>query len=135
MPNLLQVYNARITEDTSASLKGFEAINLTRNLAARTCNDEYSPLLDQWGTRGFYNSCFKTTESQLWLTGHHLTLGIDLGTSVTVHAILLVEEVTSNSNNLMQNYEIYIGDDADFRKNQKCEGGPFMQTGDPNDVS
>lgn len=29
-----------------------------------------------------------------------------------------------------QNFEIYIGNDSDYTKNNKCAGGPFMRTDD-----
>ena len=29
-----------------------------------------------------------------------------------------------------QNYEIYIGNDSDYRQNNRCAGGPFMKTDD-----
>ena len=33
-----------------------------------------------------------------------------------------------NEINKFQNYEIYIGNDSDYRNNIKCDGGPFMRT-------
>ena len=31
---------------------------------------------------------------------------------------------------MFQNYEIYIGDDSAYTRNNKCAGGPFMRTDD-----
>ena len=61
-----------------------------------------------------------------------------MGVPVTQHAILLIEDMQEgaswqaleNTNDLLQNYEIYIGNEADYKLNQKCEGGPFMRTDD-----
>lgn len=33
---------------------------------------------------------------------------------------------------LLQNFEIYIGDDPIYYKNQKCAGGPFLRVDDPS---
>ena len=54
-----------------------------------------------------------------------LVLGIDMGAIVTQHAILLIEDMQDgaswqaleNTNDLLQNYEIYIGNDADYKLN------------------
>ena len=38
----------------------------------------------------------------------------------------------TNEEEFFQNYEIYIGNDSDYNKNEKCAGGPFLRTDDPN---
>ena len=63
VPNLLQVLPVGITSDTSPSLTGYEAVNLIRNLSDRSCGNNFKPNLDEFGTKGMYESCFKTTES------------------------------------------------------------------------
>ena len=54
-----------------------------------------------------------------------------------MHAILLLQDFLSGAVNsatpneeLFQNYEIFIGDNADFTKNTRCAGGPFMHIDD-----
>jgi len=62
--------------------------------------------------------------------------------SVTQQASLLVEDMKNGPswsslslNELLQNYEIFIGDNIDYKLNQKCKGGPFMKTDDQNSYS
>lgn len=72
-------------------------------------------------------SCFKTTTD---LTGSQYILGIDLGQSYFVHAILVVESMIdyfSNVENYFSDFDIFIGEDgADFTANTQCPGSPFL---------
>ena len=70
-----------------------------------------------------------------------MEITVDLGQIVFQHAILIVQELSSGNSfdvpltqdyRFTQNYEVYIGNNEDYRKNQKCAGGPHMMTTDPN---
>ena len=70
-----------------------------------------------------------------------MEITVDLGQIVFQHAILIVQELWDGNDDLIeigrepfytQNYEVYIGNNADYRKNQKCAGGPHMITTDTN---
>ena len=93
IPNLLDKYPARITADTSHSLPGYEAENLIRNLSSRSCGNDLQPLIDSYGHKATHKSCYRVSDVQLKDQGHILVLGVDLGVSVTQHAILIVEDM------------------------------------------
>ena len=38
----------------------------------------------------------------------------------------------NDKSQLFQNYNIFIGNESDYTKNQKCAGGPFLQIDEPN---
>ena len=38
----------------------------------------------------------------------------------------------SDKSQLFQNYNIFIGNESDYTKNQKCAGGPFLQIDEPD---
>ena len=38
----------------------------------------------------------------------------------------------SDVSQLFQNYNIFIGNETDYTKNQKCAGGPFLQIDEPD---
>ena len=68
-----------------------------------------------------------------------MIIGFDFSESVFIHAIVhaqdqlsgfrAYDEGISYLKNFYQNYEIFIGNNSSFSKNQKCDGGPFL---DPN---
>ena len=81
-------------------------------------------------------TCFIVTQDELHATNYVLTLGIDFGEPVFMHAITYFQAQVgwnhSNKYQYFENYEIYIGNDSDYNNNQKCAGGPFLNVDDPN---
>ena len=64
--------------------------------------------------------------------------GIDFKEPLFMHAVTHVQDVRNgesydytNVYGLYQNYDIHIGNDPDYTKNQKCAGGPHLQFDDP----
>ena len=88
-----------------------------------------------------YESCFKTTNTELASNNHQLVLGVDLGRSYFMHAILAVQDFFTGweayahqeFNEYFQNFRIYIGDDEDWSKNTECAGGPFLTLDEDSD--
>ena len=67
-----------------------------------------------------YESCYITTENELAANNHQLVLGVDLGRSFLLHAILVVQDLFTSwtaykpkdiNERYFQNFRIYIGDD------------------------
>lgn len=79
---------------------------------------------------------FKVTEAEISSEGHLLKFGTDLGDIYFQHAILVISNNfvgwpnSPNEKHKFQNFEIYIGNNEDYSKNNKCAGGPFMRTDD-----
>ena len=51
------------------------------------------------------------------------------------HVADMYEERSFDHNDksqLFQNYNIFIGNESDYTKNQKCAGGPFLQIDEPD---
>ena len=48
---------------------------------------------DETGVPVTYESCYITTENELAANNHQLVLGIDLGQSYFMHAILIVQDM------------------------------------------
>ena len=73
-----------------------------------------------------------TTDTELGAYGNIFVLGIKFPEPLFQHAIVPVADMHSGNfenhidkSELFQNYNIYIGNDEDYRKNTKCPGGPF----------
>ena len=125
----------------------FISRNLITNLGTRMSNTIFSPAVDfNLNVDNSIESCFRTDQSY-WPDPNTFILGVDLEESYFTHTILLVTDlVTSWWNgqyNLLsypedkhrfQRFEIYVGDNSDYRLNEKVEGGPFIyDPADPND--
>ena len=93
-PNLLSESGVAITPDTSQSYNGYDAVNLIQNLSIRSGTYSWKPY-DETGVQVTYDSCFITTQDQLAANNHQLVLGIDLGQSYFMHAILIVQDMWS----------------------------------------
>ena len=76
VPNVLE-FGATILPGTSPGLPSFSASNLVENLNRRTCGNNLKPFasLDTVAT---FESCFKTTHSELASESHFMVVGIDL---------------------------------------------------------
>ena len=71
-----------------------------------------------------------------------MILGLDFTESVFMHAVLMVHDFgptkihynqgTDSLSYYFRNYEIYIGDNSNYLRNEKCTGGPHLN---PNDVN
>ena len=81
------------------------------------------------------NSCLKVAYSELKANGGRLVIGYEYSESVFMHAITHGQDHlgggsstqgTAGLKNLLQNYELFIGEDADYTKNAKVPGGPFL---------
>ena len=140
MPNLLQTFpglvtiNAPVPKDSK-----WAAENLIENLSFRTSGDGYKPLIDI-DNRASFESCYKTTQDELSAHGNMMIITLDLQNPMFVHAVLIIQDLFShhrpedhkNSNQYLQNLQLYIGNDVDYKKNALCPGGPFMIVGDSN---
>ena len=139
-----------ITSDTVPDNgTGFSATNLINNLGTRVANSIWEPMIDiNQNKDSSIKSCFITDQSD-WSDPNTFVLGVDLGDSFFVHAILLVSDLLRSSNtpftiadadlsyadtkHRFQRFEVYIGDSADYRLNEKVEGGPWLY--DPADTN
>ena len=112
--------------------------NLITRLNNRSGGNELPPITDGNGSSASYQTCFKTTNVQLASQGNMFVLSFNLGSSFFQHCILVVADLYTgwrpyehtDTNQWLQNYEIYIGDDPSYANNPKCPGGPFMRTAD-----
>ena len=77
----------------------------------------------------------KVAYSEIKANGGRLVIGYEYSESVFMHAITHGQDhldgnswvqVTSDLKHLLQNYELFIGEDADYTKNTKVPGGPFL---------
>ena len=76
---------------------------------------------------------------ELSASGFKLVLGFKFNDPVFMHAITIVADMFngisyahSNTNELLQNYDIYIGENENYSQNTRCAGGPFLKINDPN---
>ena len=81
------------------------------------------------------NSCFKVDYSEIKSNGGILIIGFNLSESVFIHAVTHAQDLLDGATYLfgtqglkiyIQNYEIFIGEFADYTKNAKVPGGPFL---------
>ena len=63
------------------------------NYGSRTSGNNYTPIIDWSGNAASFESCFKTSNTQLSVDGDRLVITIDLTQEMFVHAILLVQDV------------------------------------------
>lgn len=63
-----------------------------------------------------------------------LVLGFDLAKTMMVNAVLVVQEFYNGNTEqsypetvYLQNFNLHIGGNKDWRQNPKCPGGPFMK--------
>ena len=66
-------------------------MNLIQNLEVRSAGNGFKPFSDDTNQVS-YESCFKTTDVELASNNHQLVLGVDLGRSYFMHAILIVQD-------------------------------------------
>ena len=53
--------------------------------------------------------------------------GVNFGDSVFLHALLLVEDYLAATK--LVGFDVYIGNNPDWSKNEICAGGPFGRSG------
>ena len=124
---------------TAESDSKLKLSNLHGNLAPRTGvafwnagKTEYAkPLSDNIGGEANFWTCYMTTNVQVGADGlWYITY--DFTTEHFIHAILLVGSTfTENDdipNHFPRNFEIYVGNNSDYKQNAKVPGGPRMNT-------
>lgn len=83
--------------------------------------------------RASYSSCFYTTNVELAEKDHLFVLGFELAQASTISQILIVQDVFEtyirDPTQFFMNFEVYIGPNEDYTKNNKCPGGPWMKDG------
>ena len=140
-PNLLQVIDdIKITAPPPLAPQ-WAARNLITNLDNRTSGNKSAKPYIGKNVLALYDSCYHTSNVELSSLGDIMEITIDLGQIVFQHAILIVQYLRNgahydvpplNHEKNTQNYEVYIGNNEDYKKNNKCAGGPHMVTTDPN---
>ena len=147
-----------ITPDTVASLAPWSATNLIINAGTRRASSDWDPMIDILQTfDSSIISCY-FTEQESWPDNNTFVMGVDLGGSFFIHAILLVTDLLKSNKNAFstilsdthadsyagdispfnkhkfQRFEVYIGDSPNYLLNEKLEGGPWLNDpSDPND--
>ena len=70
-----------------------------------------------------------------------LVIGFEYSESVFMHAVTHAQDhlngqsyaqITADLKHLLQNFEIYIGEFADYNQNTKVPGGPFLHPDNQN---
>lgn len=67
-----------------------------------------------------------------------MAVTINLGKIFFIHCLLAVQDVFNastpnghtNTNEFLQNLDIFIGNNSEYTMNTRCAGGPFMIVGD-----
>ena len=123
LPNLLR-YGAKIFEapDPISASKGAE--NLVTNLDVRSSRNDENPIIDEFGNRATFESCFVTSDVELAPLGHQFVLGFDLGKPMMQNCITIAQDhftglsyEHTNQNEYLQNFEIYHGNNKDWMQN------------------
>ena len=93
-PNLLIELSATATISAPTPLDAkWKATNLITELGRRTSGNNFRPVVSDTGTRGSFESCYKTSNNELSAEGNKMVITIDLGKEMFVHTIVLVQDL------------------------------------------
>ena len=143
-PNLLQELSGTVTVTGPTPISAsYPVTNLINYLDKRPCGNNRFPIIDAYGNKESYQTCYKTSNAELSTLNDTLVISFNLGSTYFLHAILIVADVYAedepsehtNKNEWVQNYQLYIGDDPVYSNNPKCPGGPFMRTDDSSNYT
>ena len=119
----------------------YAANNLITNLSQRTSGNNLKPLINKNGDEATFESCYRTTDEELAPLSHKFVMTIDLAKSFFIHCFLVVQDLYGgkipsdhlvSAKEWLHDYDVHIGDSADYTENPKCTGSPFMGLTDSN---
>ena len=125
-PNLLilQKGEATIKAEVMTDLSYWDDLNLLIDEPGLgNSRHDYLPRINAQNERATKSQCFVIPKELYEATGGKITFTVDLGDSFFIHALVLVQSWDEYS---FGPYEVYVGDDSDFKMNSKCPGGPHQ---------
>ena len=126
-PNLLRELLNVATITAPAEDNNWSIENLIRDLSSRQANSYKLAFVgnEKQAQNGdpHYKNCYRTTRNNIVAADPTLkaVITVDLKQSYFIHAVLVVEDISSvDDKDMMTSYKIYIGDAASYTDNLEC---------------